>query len=45
MQGEKLLKLKPGTTVEVLEVEGFNVLVSSEGKTGWIHKNRINVIK
>lgn len=41
MKGEKILKLKPKTIVEVLKVEGFYVLVRSENKTGWIHKNKI----
>lgn len=43
MTGNKLLKLKPGAIVKVLNEEGFYVLVESEGVRGWVHKNRISI--
>lgn len=43
MEGKKILKLKPGKIVEVIKVEGFYVLVRSEGKKGWIHRNKVKL--
>jgi SH3-like domain-containing protein len=43
MEGDKILKLKEGQTVEVLELKGNYVRIKYQSIEGWIHKNRVSI--
>lgn len=42
---EKILNLKPGTQVEILDTKGQHTFVRVDGKEGWIHKRFVEVQK
>ena len=43
MSGDKILKLKSGQTVEVLELKDYYVRIRYKSTEGWIHKNRVSI--
>jgi SH3-like domain-containing protein len=43
MESAKILKLKSGQKVEVLELKGDYVRIKYDSTEGWIHKNRVRI--
>lgn len=43
MESEKILKLRAGAEVEVLELNGDYVRIKYKSSEGWIHKNRVSI--